>query len=95
MKEWEAKVLGFSAPWWLLVMPFIKAPLQQERAVLTLVALPVALVFAIIVSRGSKKGAVHLVADCFLLGIGSISVLFLGIVVLAALMSLGSAILSL
>lgn len=84
MKDWEAKVLGFSSPWWFLLLLIAGAPGQEWRAALGLVGLAVGSLGALWVIAAGGGGQAEDAACWFLLGIASMfALLILGAAVVA------------
>ncbi len=74
MKDWEAKFLGFTLAWWLLLLPFIGGPLGAARTIVAVVGLPVGLLVAASVSGSHKPGSAVHIANWFLLAVASMLV---------------------
>lgn len=89
MKRWEAKVLGFATPWWLLALTFIGESWLGYLPVLQLL-LALGVGFKVAMSVGTAATAENakleqVVAGWFVLGILSLFVLPILVLVTAVL----------
>jgi hypothetical protein len=73
MKTWEAKFLGLSAPWWLVLQMLIPGYAQSTRALLGGFCLLSAFMIALCkwAPDTSEEGTVRLISSSFLTGIAS------------------------
>lgn len=88
MKDWQAKLLGFSMAWWLLLQAFIDAPALGLRIWLGLAGLIVGTLVALSVATGDEPMTSRIIASWFLRGVASMLALILGFFTLSALLRL-------
>ena len=93
MKEWEARVLGFTSAWWMLAQALVPGPAPGLRAVLGMLALLVGALAALSVAGEVESRTGRTIANWFLLGIASMLALAVGSVVLLVVLSLPSVVL--
>lgn len=95
MKEWEARMLGFTGAWWMLGQVFIPGPAHGPRIVLGLLGLFVGGLASLAVAAEVESRTIATITNWFLLGIASMLALIFGVIILMAVLSLGATLLSL
>lgn len=94
MKEWEAKVLGFTSAWWLLALAFIGGAWLGISPVAGLMGLAVGAIVALFVATAENATVGRVFAIWFLRGVLSMVALPCITIVLTILLQLCAALVS-